>query len=203
MAPETHTKQTSYGRKGEQRRIEIIERAIALFARRSVGSSLREIGEEIGVSHAALRYYFATRDQLLVEIYRTHEAAFRSEPIPLKLSAVSAMDRRAAQNAAIPGLVALYATLSTDALQRDNHPVTREFIQRRFVRVRSQLAERVREGQRLGLVANTLDPHDVAALIAAASDGLQLQQLLDPEAVDTRRSLSILEHLLSPSAQAS
>jgi hypothetical protein len=37
---------------------------------------------------------------------------------------------------------------------------------------------------------------DAAALVIAASDGLQIQWLLDPGAVDVGRSLSILERLL-------
>ena len=33
----------------------------------------------------------------------------------------------------------------------------------------------------------------------AASDGLQLQWLLDPDAVDVRRALALLDRLLPPS----
>jgi hypothetical protein len=37
---------------------------------------------------------------------------------------------------------------------------------------------------------------DAAALVIAASDGLQIQWLLDPDAVDVGRSLAILDRLL-------
>jgi hypothetical protein len=37
---------------------------------------------------------------------------------------------------------------------------------------------------------------DAAALVIAASDGLQIQWLLDPSLVDVGRSLSLLERLL-------
>ena len=40
------------------------------------------------------------------------------------------------------------------------------------------------------------DPVDAAALVIAASDGLQIQWLLDPDAVDVGRSLSMLERLV-------
>src|SRR5580693_10761499 len=61
--------------KGVRRRQQILDSAIALFARRGVDrASLRTIGEAIGVSHTALRHYFASRDELLVEVYRAHEA---------------------------------------------------------------------------------------------------------------------------------
>ncbi|MFI8522967.1 TetR/AcrR family transcriptional regulator [Promicromonospora sukumoe] len=183
-------------RKAPERRAQILASAIAVFAERGVGASLRAIGEAIGVSHAALRYYFAHRDELLVEVYRAHEARGGERGAPDEVSAVALMERSAERNASIPGLVELYATLTTDALQAQQHPETREFVRARFRGVRADLAERVRAGQASGAIAADIDPSDAAALVAAASDGLQLQWLLDPDAVDVRRSLELLERLL-------
>jgi AcrR family transcriptional regulator len=181
-------------RKGPERRAQIIARAIELFAAQGVGASLRAIGDSIGVSHAALRYYFATRDDLLLEVYRAHEAGGAAKPE--EEPAVAVMEQSAERNRAIPGLVELYATLTTDALQARAHPRTREFVQARFTQVRADLAERIRAGQRSGAVAADIDAEDAASLVIAASDGLQLQWLLDPDAVDVRRSLTLLERLL-------
>ncbi|GAA1709579.1 TetR/AcrR family transcriptional regulator [Streptomyces yatensis] len=183
-------------RKGPERRAQIIARAIELFAAQGVGASLRAIGDSIGVSHAALRYYFATRDDLLLEVYRAHEAGGNAKPTPEEVSAVVVMEQSAEENRAIPGLVELYATLTTDALQAQAHPRTREFVQARFARLRADLAERIRVGQRAGAIAVDIDAEDAASLVIAASDGLQLQWLLDPDAVDVRRSLRLLERLL-------
>ena len=183
-------------RKGPERRAQILLSAMELFAERGVGASLRAIGEAIGVSHAALRYYFANRDELLVEVYRAHEDKVRERSAAEDVSAVAVMERSAERNRSIPGLVELYATLTTDALQERQHPETREFVQARYRRVRADLAERVRAGQRSGAIAADVDPEDAAALVVAASDGLQLQWLLAPDAVDVRRSLELLERLL-------
>lgn len=188
-------------RKGQERRAQILLSAMELFAERGVGASLRAIGEAIGVSHAALRYYFANRDELLVEVYRAHEAQVQETEARERsaldaASAVAMMEKSAERNRSIPGLVELYATLTTDALQGQQHPATREFVQTRYRRVRADLAERVRTGQRSGAIAADVDPDDAAALVTAASDGLQLQWLLDPDAVDVRRSLELLERLL-------
>jgi len=101
----------------------------------------------------------------------------------------------AERNRSIPGLVELYASLTTDALQ-DGHAVTREFVRDRFRALRETLAARIESGQRAGRIAADIDPLDAAALVIAASDGLQIQWLLDPEDVDVGRSLSILERLL-------
>lgn len=210
MTPMANGEAGSHGRsyrKGPERRAQILLRAMELFAERGVGASLRAIGEAIGVSHAALRYYFANRDELLVEVYRAHEsqvheAQARERSAPEEVSAVAMMERSAERNRSIPGLVELYATLTTDALQGEQHPATREFVQARYRRVRTDLAERVRAGQRSGAIAADLDPDAAAALVAAASDGLQLQWLLAPDDVDVRRSLELLERLLPGTAPA-
>jgi hypothetical protein len=110
-------------------------------------------------------------------------------------SAVGVIVEAAERNRSIPGLVELYATLTTDALQEE-HAVTREFVRRRFRSLRETLSSRIESGQRAGRIAADIDPADAAALVIAASDGLQIQWLLDPDAVDVGRSLAILDRLL-------
>jgi AcrR family transcriptional regulator len=179
-----------------RRRQQILDSLITLLARRGVDrASLRTVGEAIGVSHTALRHYFSSRDELLVEAYRTHEARAAQDAPATDESAVGLIVAAAERNCSIPGLVELYATLTTDALQ-EQHAVTREFVRDRFRSLRDDLAVRIESGQRSGRVPGDVDPLDAAALVIAASDGLQIQWLLDPGAVDVRRSLSILERLL-------
>lgn len=158
-------------------------------------ASLRTIGEAIGVSHTALRHYFSSRDELLVEVYRTHESLAVEDAPSGAESAVGLMVGAAERNRSIPGLVELYASLTTDALQ-ESHAVTREFVRDRFRLLREALAARIESGQQAGRIATDIDPRDAAALVIAASDGLQIQWLLDPGTVDVGRSLSILERLL-------
>jgi AcrR family transcriptional regulator len=182
--------------KGVRRRQQILESAIAQFARRGVDrASLRTVGEAIGVSHAALRHYFSSRDELLVEVYRAHEARADGDASAAEGSAVGVIIGAAERNRSIPGLVELYAALTTDALQ-EQHAVTREFVRDRFRWLRELLAARIESGQQAGHIAADIDPLAAAALVIAASDGLQVQWLLDPDAVDVSRSLSILERLL-------
>jgi AcrR family transcriptional regulator len=183
-----------------RRRQQILDGAIAQFARRGLDrTSLRTIGEAIGVSHAALRHYFSSRDELLVEVYRAHEARAAGDASPAaspaRESAVAMIIEAAERNRSIPGLVELYAALTTDALQ-EQHAVSREFVRERFRSLREVLAARIESGQRAGRIAADISPLDAAALVIAASDGLQVQWLLDPGAVDVSLSLSILERLL-------
>jgi AcrR family transcriptional regulator len=180
-----------------RRRQQILDSAIALLAQRGVDrTSLRTMGEAIGMSHTALRHYFSSRDELLVEAYRTHEARAADEAPPAAgESAVGLIIAAAERNRSIPGLVELYATLTTDALQ-EQHAAAREFVRDRFASLRAELAARIESGQRAGRIAADIEPREAAALVIAASDGLQIQWLLDPDTVDVGRSLALLERLL-------
>ncbi|WP_248241480.1 TetR/AcrR family transcriptional regulator [Microbacterium kunmingense] len=182
--------------KGIARRQEIIDRAIEVFARRGADrTSLRAIASEVGVTHAALRHYFGSLEELLVEVYRQSQ---RDHAVPLAPETTPAemMRYSAERNREIPGLVQLYSTLVAAALEEDR-PVARAFVTTRFARLREGLAARVRESQAAGRMRDDVDPDEVAALVIAASDGLQSQWLLDP-GLDHARILALLDRLLSP-----
>ena len=185
--------------KGIARRQEILDRAIEVFARRgSDGTSLRAIAREIGVSHAALTHYFSSREALLIEVYREAERQTRlRDPHGIDDSVVEVMAGSASRNHAVPGLVQLYSTLVAMALESGHAEVTR-FVSERFATARADLGERVRRNQSAGHLRDDLDPETVAALVIAASDGLQSQWLLDGTAPQDA-ALAMLQTLLAPS----
>ncbi|MFG6490788.1 TetR/AcrR family transcriptional regulator [Microbacterium sp. P03] len=184
--------------KGIARRQEILDRAIEVFAARGAEkTSLRAIAERIGVSHAALTHYFSSREQLLVEVYREaakreddHEATLR-DLSPVEMMAVSAE-----RNREVPGLVQLYSTLVASAIE-DGHPAATEFARERFADLRDTLATQIADRQERGLMRRDVDPHAIAALVIAASDGLQIQWLLDADAPQDE-ALAMLSRMLEP-----
>lgn len=184
--------------KGVERRREILERAIEVFAERGAEkTSLRAIGEAIGVSHAALRHYFDSREQLLLEVLRSAEerSAERATFEP-GISAVEVITDFARRNREVPGLVQLYSTLLAGALE-EGRDESKSFFVKRFDEVRRQLSERIESDQQAGLMSGGIDPQAAASLVIAASDGLQLQWLLDPS-IDITQSLAILEGIFRP-----
>jgi len=183
--------------KGAARRAQILDQVLRMVAEQGVdASSLRSVAEALGISHAALRHYFPTRDDLLVAVYRAHEVR-RGEAGGPRESAVGGMRKSAVLNREVPGLVQLYTTLAGDAAGA-GHPVTREFFRERFARLRAELSDRVRADQEAGRIDPSVDADDLAALAIAASDGIQVQWLLDPDAVDGERVLALLERLVPP-----
>ncbi|PWH07518.1 TetR family transcriptional regulator [Brachybacterium endophyticum] len=184
--------------KGMARRRQILDRAIEVFRERGAdGTSLRRIAEAIGVSHAALRHYFDSLEQLLVAVYEHSETARHEDPDSLEpTSAVDVMVTSAVQNLEVPGLVQLYSTLVAASLE-SRSTEAREYFTRRFETVRTSLVERVREEQEAGDLRGDVDAARIAALLIAASDGLQIQWLLEPS-IDLEGTLSEFHTLLRP-----
>jgi AcrR family transcriptional regulator len=181
--------------KGVARRQQILDRAIEVFADKGADrTSLRAIAEKIGVSHAALLHYFGSREELLVEVLRESERRRHDPDGPNDV--VGTMVRAAQRNVTIPGFVALYTTLLAGSLE-DDKTYSRDFFSARFARVRATLVDRIRAGQEEGTMRNDVDPAAMAALVIAASDGLQTQWLLEPD-VDIAKSLHLLERILAP-----
>jgi hypothetical protein len=81
------------------------------------------------------------------------------------------------------------------AALEEGHPAATAFASERFAAVRAALADQVRAQQADGRIRPDLDADQVAALVIAASDGLQTQWLLDPD-VDQVGALALLERLL-------
>ena len=187
--------------KGIARRQEILDRAIEVFATRGADrTSLRAIASEVGVTHAALTHYFGSLEELLVAVYRESNAPGRHPEARDDATPVESMILSARVNREVPGLVQLYSALVASALE-EGHPAAREFATDRFARLRASIAATVRQQQREGRIRDDADPEAVAALVIAASDGLQTQWLLDPDAPQ-HEALTLLDRLLRPTPGA-
>lgn len=188
--------------KGRARRQEILDSAIEVYAQRGADrTSLRAIAQEVGVTHAALIHHFGSLERLLVDVYLESARRLEGErPIPEAVSPVDVMRLSAQRNRAVPGMVQLYTSLVATALE-DGHPAATTFATERFAAARETLAQRIRERQEERRIRGDVDADQVAALVIAASDGLQTQWLLDPT-VDQEATLSMLDRLLAETPQA-
>lgn len=188
--------------KGVARRQEILDRAIEVFAARGgYGTSLRSIAQAMEISHAALLHYFDSREQLLLAVYEHAEAKRNADPAaPEPAGAVDVLVQAASANVEVPGLVELYSTLVAASLEAGNALGKAHFTQR-FARIRRNLADRLRAEQARGEIRSDVDADDIAALLIAASDGLQIQWLLDPS-VGLQETFGVLATLLRPPGPA-
>lgn len=181
--------------KGVARRREILDRAIDVFRERGAdGTSLRRIAEALGVSHAALLHYFDSREQLLVAVYAHAES--QREGLPLAHTGVASITDAAVANVEVPGLVQLYSTLLAASLEAGND-VGRQYFSDRFARLRARLTADFEHEQQAGRMRADVPAAHIAALLIAASDGLQIQWLLEPS-VGLETTLRTFADLLAP-----
>ncbi|WP_144763195.1 TetR/AcrR family transcriptional regulator [Curtobacterium sp. 9128] len=179
--------------KGVQRRQEILDRTLDVVAERGIdGTSLRAIGEAIGVSHAALTHYFESREALLVEVLRARDQVVQQEFDDD--GGVADMVRAAEANVRVPGLVTLYTRMLAMSVEPGNE-VAQAFFRERFAEGRKSMAADLRARLDASGATTDLDLEQVAALVIAASDGLQVQWLLDRD-LDIPATIRLLERLL-------
>ncbi|MGW6708380.1 TetR/AcrR family transcriptional regulator [Streptomyces sp. NPDC054956] len=181
--------------KGIARRAEILRAALAVFAEQGDrGTSLKEVADRVGLSEAGVLHYFGSREGLLLAVLaQRDENSVASAVARHRGHALGALAEIARDNVREPGLVRLYASLSTSATD-PGHPLRAHFAGR-YAATRELIAENLRRLQSQGRVRPGLDADAVAALAIAALDGLQVQWLYDGD-VDMAAAMEILVGLI-------
>lgn len=172
------------------RRREILDAAVDIFgAKGFAGGTLQDIADQVGMTHAGILHHFGSKDQLLLEVLahrdETDVAELEGKHIPDGEQLFRHLVRTAFVNARRAGIVQAYAVLSAESVT-DDHP-GREFFQRRYRTLRSEVTHAF---QVMCAERGVTEPETVAhaaAGILAVMDGLQVQWLLDPSAVDLGR----------------
>ena len=161
--------------KGRARRAEILRRALDLIGRNGFRrSTLADIADEVGLSKAGVLHYFGSKAELYAEVLRLRdEVAVPDDDLDLD-DFVAAITH----NAEVPGLVHLFTALSAEAVEEDHE--AHAFFVERYQLVRERLADAVRGAVDDGRLRDDVEPDQVARLLVAVADGLQVQWLLDP-----------------------
>ncbi len=177
---------------GRARRDEIVDEAIKLFAAGGFrGTSLQEIAGGVGISKATLLHHFGSKDSLLIAVLRRRdERAPAGVPSPgaAPLDLATGLADGARQNSLEPGLVELYSVLAAESANPD-HP-GHAFFAERFRLGRLYFTAMFAALSADGRLRPGAHPAFEATWLLALWDGLQLQWLYDPAAVDVAEQLS-------------
>ncbi|MGI5441071.1 TetR/AcrR family transcriptional regulator [Streptomyces shenzhenensis] len=172
--------------KGRQRREEIVTAAASVYADAGYhGASLREIAKRVGISHATLIYYFPDREALLAAVLerRDEEDDARGFPRePVGIGGVRHLLALAAHNARHPGIVELYVRLAAEAITPE-HPA-HDYFTRHYRDARDYMHSAFSAMAEGGHLREGVDPRTAAVSFIALMDGLQVQWLTNPDAVD-------------------
>lgn len=166
------------------RREEILRAAASTFGQKGYKTgSLADVAEQVGMTHAGVLHHFKSKEQLLTAVLDFRDADqvrdLEGQHIPGGLELFRHLLRTARMNAERPGMVQTYAVITGEAVT-DGHPA-RSWATGRFAVLRDEVADAFLAWH------PELDrevAYRAAAAILGVMDGVQIQWLLDPDAVD-------------------
>lgn len=175
-----------------ERRAAIVDAAFKVFAEHGyTGGSLQKIADTVGMSQTNLLYYFRTKSELLLAVLKKRdEVAMVALPDDAEERPfVDAILGQARANETIHGLIELYTVLAGEAVTQGNPG--RDYISQRLTELRCEFTGRFRELADAGRLKPGIAPDAAAASLIGMWDGLQLQWLLDPRAIDVVECLRL------------
>jgi AcrR family transcriptional regulator len=167
-------------RKSAERREQILNAAYEAVDEHGERASLQDIADRVGVTQPALTYYFPTRDELLLAVLERRDALGRSIAPPggEAVSMAQNMVASARHTTDHPGLAKLYVTLSAAAT--DPASPVRSYFAERYRGIATEVAMDLRTQQDDGSLRADEPAENLARVLLAVLDGLQLQWMHDP-----------------------
>lgn len=171
----------------ERKRKDILRAAVEVFGTKgSTNGTLADIAEQVGITHAGVLHHFGSKQKLLLEVLEFRDqddvAHLADRHFPGGPALFMHLVRTAFLNAQRPGIVQVYTVLSAESVT-DDHPA-KAFFEDRYRTLRGEIDDAFRE---LCAQEGVTDPDAIdkaSAAILAVMDGLQLQWLLEPSALD-------------------
>ena len=171
------------------RKQEILENATRLFADYGFqGTSFALVAQAIGLTEQGVLHYFPSKVHLLQAVLEYHEQKLYDRYTPLIDTEVGTypllfdlLEGVYAENEKIPGLIQLFTVLVSESI-REDHPSHAYFVDR-YRRGRELYTRQLRNIAGAA-TRSDVDYDQLAYLIMAMMDGLQIQWLLDPGKVD-------------------
>lgn len=173
--------------KTTERREAVLQAAMSVFGSRGYGKgALVEVAEQAGMTHAGVLHHFGSKEGLLIAMlqYRDGEGAY-GVPAREQVEGPAFLDHMVdtvEENTRRRGVVQAYSVLAGESVT-EGHPA-QDYFRTRLDVLREKIA---------GVFAEVTGNDDRQVLLDAAStliavmDGLQVQWLLNPDAVDMPR----------------
>jgi AcrR family transcriptional regulator len=185
--------------RGRTQRDRVLRAAMDIFSAQGYrGASLDAVAEAVGMTRQGLLHYFPSKVQLLLGVLelrqeldheRVEQMFERSHGIAEVL--ITLVRRNQVQ----PELIRMFTVLAAESVDAD-HPGHDWFVER-YRGLRARMTERIAAEQRAGALSGALTAGSIATLLIAVMDGLQIQHLLDPGAVDMVEPLEDLLNRLA------
>jgi len=190
--------------KGRERRDAILAAANDVFAAQGFhGASLATIATRVGLSEPGLLHHFPSKEHLFLELLtlrHDHDSERVARALADHEGFLDALLGLCRENQGTAGLVRLFTILVGESVDAD-HPA-HDWMVERYRGLRERFVARIEAEQRAGRVASGVDARTLGPQLIAMFDGLQLQWLLEPDAVDLSAVFAdFLDRLRPPAPQ--
>ncbi|MBT2550560.1 TetR/AcrR family transcriptional regulator [Arthrobacter sp. ISL-65] len=198
--------------KGVAKRLEILDAALRVIAEHGYsGATVKQLADEVGLSQNGLLHHFGSKDALLVEVLRHRDEAdsflltgTKATPVwgnlPNGLEELrNLMVAAVRHNAAVPGLVHLFAQFTADASEA-SHPA-HNFFADRYETARSFGERAIEALQERGQVRTDVNPRQATVMLFALIDGLQ-NQWMYKDSIDMGEHIGAFLDTLGPSSDS-
>jgi AcrR family transcriptional regulator len=179
----------------------IIQAATQFFAQQGYrGAKMSDIARAANLTEPGLLHHFPSKNHLLMEVLaerdRVDGELIDFKGYSEKKDFLSSQQKLVEHNSTVPGLVQLFTTLAVESIQEE-HP-GHNFFRERYHKGRSDEIEMLRHAQESGEIRSDIPAEDLAAMLYAMMDGLQIQWLYEPETIDMVKVFSNFTKLLKP-----
>jgi AcrR family transcriptional regulator len=186
MSGKTTPKRTQAERT-QQRKAQIIHEAIRLFGQNGYhGAKLADIAKAAGVTEPGLLHHFPSKAHLLMEVLAERDRIDQERFDPSRRDGMKApltpLQELVEYNETVPGLVQLFTVLVAESIA-EKHPA-HEFFRQRYQNIREQIIAVMSEAQARGEIRSDIPAEDLAIMLFAMMDGLQVQWLYEPEHIE-------------------
>jgi AcrR family transcriptional regulator len=169
-----------------KRKERVIREATRLFGTYGFrGARLIDIAKAAELSEPGLLHHFPSKEHLLMGVLEARDQADRERFGPAlreeRGKVLDALQALVEHNETVPGLVRLFTVLVTESITPE-HP-GHDFFVRRYQTLREQFIPLLKQAQDQGEIRSDVSAEDLAVMVFALMDGLQVQWLLDPENV--------------------
>jgi AcrR family transcriptional regulator len=185
--------------RGRTRREQILEASLDAFAQQGFrGTSMASIAASVELTEPGLLHHFPSKVDLLLAILEHHERETRAllETASRDRSFPDGILELARRHEADPRFIRFFTTLTAESLD-PHHPAHQWFVDR-YRGVRRSAIERIEREQAAGRISADLPAAQLADMMIALFDGLQLQHLREPDAVRIVPGLARFFRLISP-----
>jgi AcrR family transcriptional regulator len=167
-------------RKSGERREQILKAAYEAVDEYGERASLQDIADRVGVTQPALTYYFPTRDELLLAVLERRDVMGKSTAQPEDPAGGMAQNMVASARHTTdhPGLAKLYVTLSAAAT--DPESPAHDYFTERYSNLAAEVTKDLEAEQERGAIRSDEPAENMARVLLAVLDGLQIQWMHDP-----------------------